>query len=99
MRPRAALAALAMCSSARSSAARAGRRSPARTASRRARVTVTVRRGSRIVRRFDTAEQPADRTIRFSVPARGLPAGDHTVRLVAQSGEDQVSAVLVSRRL
>ncbi|HEX8120725.1 MAG TPA: hypothetical protein VF549_05585 [Solirubrobacteraceae bacterium] len=65
----------------------------------RARVTVTISRGSRIVKRFATSEQDANRTIRFSLPARGLPRGDYTVRLVAQSGDDQVSDVLTSRRL
>ncbi|HEX6945353.1 MAG TPA: hypothetical protein VF196_04105, partial [Casimicrobiaceae bacterium] len=67
--------------------------------SARARVTVTISRGGKVVKRFATAERPANRTIRFSLPARGLPRGDYTVRLLAQSGEDQVSAVLTSRRL
>ncbi len=65
----------------------------------RARVTVTITRAGKIVRRFATSERQADRTIRFSLRARGLPRGDYTVRLVAQSGEDQVTDVLTTRRL
>ena len=62
-------------------------------------MTVTVSRGTRVVRRFATVERQAGRTFRFSIPAARLPRGDYTVRLLAQSGEDQVSAVVTSRRL
>ena len=62
-------------------------------------MTVTVSRGSRVVKRFATTERAAGRTFRFTVPARGLRRGDYTVRLLVQSGEDQVSNTLVSRRL
>jgi hypothetical protein len=78
------------------------RRTPLAVAYRlnaRARVTVTVSRGTRVVRRFATVERQAGRTFRFSIPAARLPRGDYTVRLLAQSGEDQVSAVVTSRRL
>jgi hypothetical protein len=67
--------------------------------SARARVTVTISRGGRVVRRFATSERPANTTIRFSVPARRLRRGTYTVRLLAQSGEDQISVVLASRRI
>ena len=56
-----------------------------------ARVTLTVMRGREVVRRFTTR--------RFVLPARGLPRGTYTVRLVARSGDDQVSAMVAARRL
>jgi hypothetical protein len=65
----------------------------------RGKVTITVLRGRRVVKRFATVERAAGRNFRFSLSARGLPPGAYTVRLLAQSGEDQVSTVLVSRRL
>jgi hypothetical protein len=65
----------------------------------RGKVTITVTRGRTVVKRFATVERAAGRNFRFSLPARGLPRGDYTVRLLAQSGEDQVSTVLISRRL
>ncbi len=63
-----------------------------------ARVTVTVRRGSRIVRRL-TASRGANRTFRFAIPARALRRGDHRVVIHAVAGERQAVAVLTSRRL
>jgi hypothetical protein len=57
-----------------------------------ARVTLTVSRDGRVVKRFASAR----RSFRFALPAR---RGDYTVRLVARSGEDQVSAVVAARRL
>ncbi|HEX8103143.1 MAG TPA: hypothetical protein VF533_11045 [Solirubrobacteraceae bacterium] len=65
----------------------------------RGRVTVTVLRGSRVVKRYRTVERRAGRTFRFRLPARGLRRGDYTVRLLAQSGEDQVAATVTARRL
>jgi hypothetical protein len=65
----------------------------------RGKVTITVLRGRRVVKRFPTVERAAGRNFRFSLSARGLPVGAYTVRLLAQSGEDQVSTVLISRRL
>jgi hypothetical protein len=65
----------------------------------RGKVTITVRRGARVVKRFATVERAAGRTFRFSLRARGLPRGVYSVRLLAQSGEDQVSTVLTARRL
>ena len=58
-----------------------------------ARVTLTVSRGRKVVKRFAVAR----RSFRFAL--RGLPRGRYTVRLVARSGEDQVSAVVASRRV
>ena len=57
-----------------------------------ARVTLTVSRGGKVVKRFVSER----RTFRFALPAR---RGNYTVRLVARSGEDQVSAVVAARRL
>ena len=65
----------------------------------RGRVTITVTRGRRVVRRFRTVERAGGRTFRFSLSARGLPRGDFTVRLVAQAGEDQIVSLLTARRL
>jgi hypothetical protein len=65
----------------------------------RGKVTITVTRGRRVVKRFATVERAAGRTFRFSLPAGRLPRGDYTVRLLAHSGEDQVSTVLSARRL
>jgi hypothetical protein len=65
----------------------------------RARVTITVSRGRTVVKRFATAERAAGRTFRITLPAKGLARGDYAVRLLAQSGEDQVSATLTARRL
>ena len=64
-----------------------------------ARVTVTVQRGSRVVRRFADRPSPANRTIRLRVPLRGLRRGEYTVRLEARSGTQRVTSTLVSRRL
>ena len=57
---------------------------------------MTVARGRKVVKRFTTAER---RSFRFALPAHGLPRGSYTVRLVARSGDDQVSAVVGARRL
>jgi hypothetical protein len=65
----------------------------------RARVTVTVLRGRRVVKRLATVTRAGGRTWRVSVPARGLRRGEYTVRLHAVSGEDQISATLAARRL
>jgi hypothetical protein len=65
----------------------------------RGRVTLTISRGRRVVTRFAGVKRAAGRTFRFSLRARGLRRGVYSVRLVAQSGEDQVSTVLTARRL
>jgi hypothetical protein len=64
-----------------------------------ARVTVTVLRGRKVVKRFRPAARPAGRTFRLSLPARGLRRGPYRVRLHAAGGEDQISATLAARRL
>jgi hypothetical protein len=65
----------------------------------RGKVTITVSRGGKVVKRFATVERAAGRTFRFSLPARGRPRGTYRVRLLAQSGENQVVSVLTARRL
>ena len=67
--------------------------------SARAQVSVTVSRKAAPSATFAAAERPAGETIRFSVPARGLPRGDYTVRLVVEVGRGSGGAVLDSRRL
>ena len=63
-------------------------------------VTINVTRRGRTVKRIVQRGRAADRTHRLSVPARALRArGDYRVRLRATSGEDQVQATLVARRL
>jgi hypothetical protein len=66
---------------------------------KRARVTVTVLRGSRVVKRFATPTVAANRTHRLSLPARRLARGNYRVRLVARAGAETVTSTLVSRRL
>jgi hypothetical protein len=66
---------------------------------RAAQVTVTVLRGSRIVKRFPLRKAAANRAVRLRLPAKGLARGDYTVRLVARAGSEVVSSKLVSRRL
>jgi hypothetical protein len=65
----------------------------------RAKVTVTVTRGRRVVKRFGTVERAAGRTFGFSLRANRLPRGVYIVRLLAQSGEDQAVTQLATRRL
>ena len=66
---------------------------------RDAKVTVTVTRGRRVVKRFGTVERAAGRTFGFSLRANRLPRGVYIVRLLAQSGEDQAVTQLATRRL
>jgi hypothetical protein len=66
----------------------------------RARVTVTVRRGGRVVRRFPARTREAGRTHRLRIPADGLTRGDHRVTLEAVTGEGRrVTATLTAARL
>jgi hypothetical protein len=66
---------------------------------RQARVTVTVLRGSRVVKTFPARTVAANRTHRLTLPARRLARGDYRFRLVARAGSQTVTSVLVSRRL
>jgi hypothetical protein len=58
-----------------------------------ARVSLTVSRAGKVIKRFELDR----RSFRFSLP--GLRRGDYAVRLVARSGDDQVSAVVAARRV
>ena len=69
------------------------------TLTKRGKVTLTVSRGRTVVKRFATAERAAGRTFRFRLVASGLRRGDYTVRLLAQSGDEQVLSLLSARRL
>jgi hypothetical protein len=60
------------------------------------RVTLTVTRGRRVIKRFRTVERAGGR---FSLSAKRLRRGNYVVRLLAQSGEDQVVSLLTARRL
>jgi len=64
-----------------------------------ARVTVTVRRGSRVIKRYAARMVAANRRHRLSLPARRLARGNYKVRLVARAGAETVTSTLVSRRL
>ncbi len=67
--------------------------------SRAAKVTVTVRRGKRVVSRLRMSGR-RDRLQRFSIPARKLRGkGVHQVRIVAVGGKRRGSATLLSERL
>ena len=65
-----------------------------------ARVSVTVTRGRKVVKRYEAARRAGGRTYRVALPARGRAAGDYRVRLRA-TGPDgrRVNAVLTARRL
>jgi hypothetical protein len=67
---------------------------------REARVTVTVRRGSRVIKRFGPARRRGSVTHRLRLPAELLARGDHRVELVATPATGQpVRATLTARRL
>jgi hypothetical protein len=63
-----------------------------------ARVTVTISRGGKVVRRF-SATRPPHRVFRFGLGARALPRGDYKVVIHAAGGESQAAAILTARRL
>ncbi len=67
--------------------------------SQRARVSLTARRGRRVVRRFRARTVPAGRTRRLRLPAAGLPRGRYTIRVAARRGGGVVRAALGARRL
>lgn len=67
--------------------------------SRAATVTVTVRRGSRVVRRFTPTRSPRTRTVRLSLAPGQLRRGDYRVDLVATDARGTVTARLTSRKL
>jgi hypothetical protein len=64
-----------------------------------ARVSVTVTRGSRTVKRFTTTSAKAERTYRLTLGTRGLATGDYRVTLRATRAGKTTRAVLTSRKL
>jgi extracellular elastinolytic metalloproteinase len=71
---------------------------------RRARVTLTVLRGSKVVKRYKTRSYRANRVKRLRFGARllrrgELRRGDYRFRIRAVRGSRRVTAVLVARRL
>ena len=62
-------------------------------------VTVTVRRGGRVVRTVAAGSRPAGRTFRLRLPARRASRGNYRVQLEARtSGGERVAATLTARR-
>jgi hypothetical protein len=68
---------------------------------RRARASLTVLRGKRVVRRAPMRVRRADITHRLKLSARGLPKGDYRfiLRVRPIGGGRTVRAVLTSRRI
>ena len=62
-------------------------------------VTVEIRRGSRVVKRFATTQRAGNRTHRLRVDSEGRPRGDYRVTLTARRGSTVVRSTLTSRRL
>lgn len=68
--------------------------------SRAAKVTVTVLRGTKVIKRFDPTRRTANRTVRLTLPSRRLARGVYTVRIsVAVKGARTVTSTLATRRL
>ena len=67
--------------------------------SRRARVSVVVRRGRRVVRRFRTRSFSGGRRHRLRLSAAALGRGDYRVTLRARGGGRNFRRTLVARRL
>jgi hypothetical protein len=66
---------------------------------RAADATVTIKRGTKTVKRFVRRNRKASRIQRITLSAARLRRGDYRVLLRAASGDEQVSATLVARRL
>jgi len=66
---------------------------------RSARVTVTVLRGSRVVKRYAARTARGGHTGRLRFDSEGRPRGDYRVRVEARRGNRREVATLVSRRV
>ena len=64
-----------------------------------ARVTITITRRGKVVKRFRPAGRAARRTHRLALAGRGRPRGLYKVRLKAVAGGTTITATLSSRRL
>ncbi|HEX2233978.1 MAG TPA: M36 family metallopeptidase [Thermoleophilaceae bacterium] len=67
--------------------------------SRRARVSVVVRHGRRVVRRFRTRAYGGGRRHRLRLSARGRARGDYRITMRARRGSRRFARTLVSRKL
>lgn len=65
----------------------------------RARVTVTVQRGEKVVRRFEASDRKALTTHRLRLAARGLRRGEYRVTVTAVTPGRTATATLTSRKL
>ena len=64
-----------------------------------ARVSVTVRRGSRVVKRFKAKMYPSTRTIRLKLSSRGLSRGTYKITIDATRPGRSASLTVAARRL
>jgi hypothetical protein len=64
-----------------------------------ARVTVTITKGSKVVKRYKAVNRAAKKTYRITLPAKRRARGDYKIRLQATSAGQRVNSVLTSRRL
>lgn len=64
-----------------------------------ARVSITVRRGNRVVRRLTPKTYDAGRTVRLRVSSRKLARGEYTVEIEAKRGSRRATATLGARRI
>ncbi len=65
----------------------------------RARVSVTVLRKGRVIRRYRTVRRGAGQTYRLRLRQRGLARGDYRVRVRATQGGERQTRTLTSRKL
>jgi hypothetical protein len=66
---------------------------------RRARVSLAVSQGKRLVKRYRARTRKGGRVYRLRIRSARLGRGDYRVRLVARAGRQRVRSTLVSRRL
>ena len=66
---------------------------------RRARVRVTVRYRSKVVKRYATRRRRAEKPYRLRLSERGLRRGDYFVEVRASRGKARQTRTLVSREL
>jgi photosystem II stability/assembly factor-like uncharacterized protein len=64
-----------------------------------AKVTVTVKRGKKVVKRFRTRTRRGDRTHRLRFAKKGAARGDYKVTLRAKRGKRTLTRTLTSRKL
>jgi photosystem II stability/assembly factor-like uncharacterized protein len=62
-------------------------------------VAVTVRRGTRVIKRYPAVQRAAGSTYRLSVASRKLARGDYRVTIEVRRGNERIVKTLTSRRL